>query len=203
MSFPVEILTSISEDCDKEDARHQTEDWLDDIDAELVVVWKEMERFCSVINRSARSKRKLSEATLLQAMASVMYRLLHSSWTFRSFEEALRLALLAFCAQVFLPKLGLNIQDTALSSTYRECLIHIVSSARISSRVSLWFQMVGAVAVFGVGDHVWLGPLLRSSIKRCGIGSWDELAKTMQSFIWIGLLFDGPGEKFFDSMMAN
>jgi hypothetical protein len=164
------------------------------------MVWTAIKEFCNLINWSARSKRKIPEATLMQAMAAFMYRLLHSRFASESFEEAIRLALLAFCTQAFLQLPSLKLQDTSLAGEYRECLINIGTSSLAPAHVVLWLQMVGAVIVFGAQDHEWLKPLLRTSIDVHGIRSWNDLGNVLNSAIWINLLLDQPGERVFNLM---
>ena len=200
MPFPEQISTLKSEIGHHAELDNQSNKFLEDIDEELAIVWTAMERFCSVINRAARLKQRFPEAILLQAMASLMYRLLHSSFASESLEEPLRLGLLAFCSHAFLQLPSLRIHDTALPGAYQECLLNVALSARLPPPLLLWLQMVGAVSIFGIKDQVWLKPLVQSSIERCGIESWSDLADLMNSFVWIDLLFDGRGKEVFESM---
>jgi hypothetical protein len=182
---------------------NQPQTFLDSIDRELAVIWAATRRFCGLVNRAAKSKHKLSERTLLQAMTSIMYRLLHKSSAAHSCDETIRLALLAFCAQSFLQLPNLQIQDTFLPGAYRECLVSGLIPENGSPQLLLWLQMVGAVTVFGTADHAWLKPLLQSSCEKCGVDSWSELADVMNSFIWIGLVFDKPGQAIFSSLISS
>ena len=62
--------------------------------------------------------------------------------------------------------------------------------------------MIGTVSVFSGPDHnVWLLPWLRSTIELCKLESWSEVLDVMNSFIWIGLVFDKPGKHIFDTAM--
>ena len=188
--------------CRKTEGLDTPEAFLDDVDRNLATVWLATKKFCVLVNRAASSKRKLPEATLLQAMASITYRLLHRRYAAHSFDETLRLALLAFCSRTFLQLPTIRIEDTCLPSAYRECLLSIGICRKASSRILLWLQTIGIVAVFGQADHAWLKPLLRSSIEGCGVESWSELADIMNSFIWIGLVFDRPGRDIFSNLMS-
>ncbi|KAJ9615338.1 hypothetical protein H2200_001413 [Cladophialophora chaetospira] len=177
--------------------------FLDNIDQDLAAVWKATRRFCVLVSRAATSRRKLPEGNLLQALASIMYRLLHRSYTGRSFNETLRLALLAFCSRIFLQLPVIRIEDTHLSNAYRECLLEVDTAQAATPRLMLWLQMIGIVAVFGSTDRAWLSPLLRSSFERCGIGSWRELADVMNELVWIGLVFDRPGRDVLNTLLLD
>ncbi len=175
----------------------------DDINQSLAEVWLATERFCTLVNGATKLKRRLPEAILLQTMASIMYRLLHMCFAALSFNETIRLALLAFCSQAFLQLPNLKIEETCLPSAYRECLASVSSSRKISPRLLLWLHMIGAVSVFGTADHVCLRPLLHASIRQCGVNSWSRLKDAMNTLIWIELVFDIPGEAVFNSMIAS
>ncbi|KAK6064269.1 hypothetical protein SCUP515_11867 [Seiridium cupressi] len=72
------------------------------VSADLVQAWEYVMRFCSAINSAAENKRQLPKETLLNVMASVMYRLLHmKNFDKTSVNEAIRLGLLAFSSQIF------------------------------------------------------------------------------------------------------
>ena len=162
-----------------------------------------MGKFCLVINQAAGSKRKLKEDHLLRAMASVMYRLLHMSFALGSMNEAVRLGLLAFSYQTFLQPPNVRTRQTSLIDTYRDCLLNIAVAGNDHTEMMLWLQMVGAVAVFSAPDNTWLRPMLQSSIYRCKLGSWSELATLLKSFLWIDFVHDKPGRDIFDGVMLR
>ena len=181
--------------------RNQTLAFIDNIDEELALVWKGVEGFCSAMDLIPNSKRRVPESTITKAMASFMYRLLHAHFASESFDEVLRIGLLAVCSRVFLNLPSLNGQDTSLRGAYRQSLVNIVPLASVPAHIVLWLQMIGAICVFDAGDDVWLQRLLRSSMERCNVASWGDLAGVMNSVIWIGLLFDEPGRHLFNLIM--
>jgi hypothetical protein len=203
MPYPDWISTFIPKKTNTTDPHYNLEQFLDNTDEELATVWRAMKRFCSLINRAVKTKRKLPEETLLETMASVMYRLLHMSFASGSFDAAIRLGLLAFSSHVFLQWPDVRMQNLHLSTIYRECLVNLDVLEESSSRSLLWLLMIGAISVFTEPDDAWLKPWLRSNIELCKVESWSELRGIMNSFIWIGLVFDKPGKDIFDSVMLS
>ena len=197
--FPNELSVFRSDTMERTD---QLEIFPYDIDQDLAEIWLATSRFCGLVNRARKSKRRFPEATLLQVITSVMYRLLHLCFSALSLNEAIRLALLAFCSQTFLQLPNLKTDDTFLRNAFWECLVNISTSWDESPRFLLWLQMIGAVSVSGAADHVSLGPLLRTSFQKCGVSSWSGLLNVMNSMVWIGLVFDKPGERVYNSVMV-
>jgi hypothetical protein len=88
------------------------------------------------------------------------------------------------------------------ASMFRGCLTKKASS-HLSSQLWLWLLMVGAVAVFDVGDDEWLKPLLLVNMRFCEIDSWSKMQELLKSFMWIGLVYDKPGKSVFGSTIAK
>lgn len=172
------------------------------IDHELARAWKVMSDFCSVINFAADSGQRISTETLLDTMASVLYRLLDMCFEAGSSDEAIRLGLLTFSCSVFLQWRYLGMSYPYFTFMVRDCLARLQSS-QISSQLLLWLLMVGAVSVFDASDDEWLTPLLLVNIGLCEIDSWSKMQDLMKSFMWIGLVYDKPGKGVFDSTVAR
>lgn len=201
MPYPDQISTFISKKSNATGPKCNSDGFLDNIDKELATVWRAMKRFCSLINRAVKTKRKLPEKTLLETMASVMYRLFHMSFPSGSFDAAIRLGLLAFSSHVFLQMPDVRTQNRHLSTIYRECLFNLDVLQAGSSRIALWLLIICAISVFTESDNTWLKPWLRSNIELCKVESWSALRDIMNSFVWTGLVFDKPGKDIFDSVM--
>jgi len=199
--YPEQISTMMSKKTYIMHRPFSSEEFLDDIDKELATVWRATKEFCSLINRSTQTKRKLSEGTLFETIASIMYRLLYISFASDSLDEAIRLCLLAFATHVFLQWPSARMQNAHLSTRFRGCLVNLTVVRERLCPILLWLLMIGAISVFGEADDQWLKPWLRSSIEMCEVGSWDELRDIMGSVIWINLVYDKPGKDIFDSAM--
>ena len=168
---------------------------------ELAGIWKIMSEFCSVINFVADSGQCISVKTLLETIASVMYRLLGMNFDAGSSSEAIRLALLAFSCSVFLQWQLLGMSYPPLISAFRNCLATI-NSQQMSPPLVLWLFMIGAVLVFDATDDWWLKPALLVKMGLCEIRSWSEMQHLLKSTMWIGLIHDKPGRHAFDSIIT-
>ncbi|KAI0117423.1 hypothetical protein F4814DRAFT_286769 [Daldinia grandis] len=183
------------------------------LDAELVIAWRTMKQFCTLVNRAAAAGRKLPKIDLLDTMASVMYRLLHMCFARGSPSEVVRLGLLAFCSGVFLQWASVRLPYTHFPTMYRDNLVNLEFPAPNNDcsginnfptpRLLLWLLTVGAVSVFGgVDNEAWLKSWLRVNLDLCGIDSWPAMCGALDSFMWVGVVQDGPGKAVFDSTMS-
>ncbi|KAK9420521.1 putative Transcription factor domain-containing protein [Seiridium unicorne] len=172
--------------------------------ADLVQAWEYVMRFCSTINSAAETKRQLPKETLLNAMASVMYRLLHmNNLDITSANEAIRLGLLAFSSHIFLNWQNMKAPHTQLPDTYRRCLLNLKSPGALPSQVLLWLLMIGSVSVFSAVDGVWLLPWMRVNIGLCDTDDWHKLRRELKACPWIDVLHDKPGREIFDSAVLS
>ncbi|OQU94001.1 hypothetical protein CLAIMM_00426 [Cladophialophora immunda] len=184
--FPDQMWVPIPKSVDTAACWPYSEQFLSAINEDLATAWRAMKRFCLQINRAARTKRKLSEEFLLEATASVMYRLLHMTFATGTLDAAVRLGLLAFSSQVFLQLPDVRVRRTSLSTAYQECLVGLDILKEQWPPLLLWLLIVGGVAVL---DEP--------------VGSWNDFRNMMDSFMWIGLLFDKPAKDVFYSAVAS
>ncbi|MCJ1385514.1 hypothetical protein MMC17_008637 [Xylographa soralifera] len=182
-------------------SQYQSARFFDDMADDLAGIWKIMSEFCSVINFVADSGQCISVETLLETVASVMYRLLGMNFGAGSSDEAIRLGLLAFSCSVFLQWQYLGMSYPPLTSAFRNCLA-TMNSQQMSAHLVLWLFMIGAALVFDATDDWWLKPALLVSMGICETRSWSEMQHLLKSSMWIGLIHDKPGRRVFDSTIA-
>ena len=174
------------------------------IDADLVQAWTSLKRFCLTINSAAEHKRQLPKETLLNAMASVMYRLLGmKSFDSTSIDEAVRLGLLLFSSHIFLNWQGVKPRHTYLPHRYRSCLLSLKLPGALPPETFVWLLMVGSIAVFTPADDAWLLPWLQGNIELCGAHDWTELHGRLKAFPWIDFLHDKTGQEIFDAAVSS
>jgi hypothetical protein len=172
--------------------------------ADLDQSWAFLKRFCSTINSATEMKRQLPKETLLNAMASVMYRLLRmNSFNSTSIEEAIRLGLLVFSSHIFLDWQDVNIPRAHLARDYRTCLLNLKLPGTIPSQILLWLLMIGSLPVFTPANDPWLLPWMRVNIDLCEAHTWSELRGQLKEFPWIDILHDKPGQAIFDAAMLS
>ncbi|KAI8965291.1 hypothetical protein F5Y11DRAFT_344733 [Daldinia sp. FL1419] len=184
------------------------------LDTELAIVWCNMKQFCALVNHTAAAGHKLSEEILLDSMASVMYRLLHTCFARGSLSEVVRLGLLAFCSSVFLQWTSVRLPYTYFPAVYRDNLMNLeflIADCDYTNtdsfsvpRLLVWLLMVGAVSAFdGPDSETWLKPWLRVNLELCDIDSWSTMRAVLDSFMWIGLVQDTLTRSIFESAMSS
>ena len=181
---------------------HVSEKLLNEVDIEVAQAWQVMKKFSTLINLATQAERKISKDTLLETMASVMYRLLHMRFTFGSVSETIRLGLLAFSSHVFLQWRDIKPSYLHFPTAYRHCLVDQEASARFSPQIMLWLLMIGAISVFTGADDEWLIPCLRAHIRLCEAEQWNEMRDILKSFMWIDCLHGKPGKTVLDSVVS-
>jgi len=175
--------------------------FLEDVDNDLAQAWTIILDFCSIINFAVDSELRISTETFLDTMASVTYRLLDMHFEAGSKDEVVRLGLIAFLCSVFLQWKHLGISYSHFTSMFRNCLLEMIPD-RIAPEFMIWLLIVGAVSVFDERDDSWLKPLLRAYIDLRGIDEWNEVQELLKQFLWIGLVYDKPGKRVFESAVA-
>jgi hypothetical protein len=174
------------------------------ISEDLVQAWAFLKRFCSTINSAFEHKRQLPKETLLNPMASVMYRLLRmNSFDPTSIDEAIRLGLLAFSSHIFLDWQDVKLPHTYLPKIYRNCLLNLKLPGALPSQNLLWLLIVGSLSIFTEADDHWLIPWVRANIELCGAHDWSELRGQLKAFPWIDFLHDKPGQAIFDAAVLS
>ncbi|KAJ5587588.1 uncharacterized protein N7459_003353 [Penicillium hispanicum] len=174
-----------------------------DLNDDLAQAWTAMKKFCSAINSAAQRNRQLTKETLLNAIGSVMYRLVdmkHLDPT--SIDEAVRLGLLAFSSHVFLQCKDVQLPHTYFPRRYRHCLLNL-RVQDIPPQILAWLLVIGAISVLSPADDSWLMPWLRVNCDMCGAQGWEELRGRLKGLLWIDILHDRPGQAIFKTAMST
>lgn len=205
--WPLIRTSNYARPLDKNDPLEQLQDdvkgLLQKLDPELANVWIAMLEFCTLINTAAETGGvKMSEQAFLHSMGSIMYRLLHQRFELGSLDEACRLGLLAFSSPVFLHWNRVELPDQKFTSTYRESLSKLdPMKTKIAPKESLWLLMIGALSMsYELDGFAWIEPRLQKDIEACGLLTWASVRESLNSFLWIGLVYDKPGEDIFNSI---
>jgi uncharacterized membrane protein len=161
-----------------------------------------MSEFCALINFAATSGQLISTKTFLDTMVSVMYSLIGMRFITRTKDEVIRIGLLAFSCNAFLQWKNIGMSYSHLAFMFKSILTSSASEY-ISPQLMIWLLTVGAISVFDVKDDVWLAPLLRNNIMLCGIESWMNMQRLLESFIWIAFVNDKPGKRVYELALAT
>ncbi|KAF3153699.1 hypothetical protein TWF225_010666 [Orbilia oligospora] len=175
-----------------------SEKFLENVSPRLAEAWTFLKGFCYVMNSAAESDRRLPQSTLMNAMTSIMYRLISMSFKEESIDEAIRLGLLSFSSYIFLRWQGVTLAYIHLPSVYKSSLVNLNLSDEFPPEMILWLLMVGAIAVFEGEDDVWLKPWLRVNFELCGVNGWEDLKGVLKGLMWVGFAFDKAGEEVYE-----
>ena len=162
-----------------------------------------MKQFSVRINLAHKTKSKLPKELLLDAMVSIMYRLIHMSYGHSSLDECIRLGLLTYSSSIFLQWKDTRMSYHNFSTAYRNCLTSSRFSDMVPYYFQLWLLMTGAVSIFNEHDDQWLKPNLLSIFNSCSLDSWDQARDILRSIMWIDLLHDHLGKRYFDSVVSD
>lgn len=181
---------------------HNAQILLYGIDGELAQVWRLMKHFCTLINLATATKRQITKETLLETMASVMYRLLYMSFPSGSTSEMVRLGLLAFSSHIFLQWLDIKLSYRHFHASYRKCLKGMETLNVLPPSIMLWLLMIGAISVFTEADDERLELSLRRYILLCEGEPWSRVRVILKRFLWIDCLHDKQGKAIINSLWS-
>lgn len=185
------------------DTQGNQDNLADELDDELAKAWSIVKQFSARINLAYKTRRKLPKELLLDAMASIMYRLMHMSYRHSSLDECIRLGLLAYSSSIFLQWRGTTMSFHSFSTDYRACLTSSHFLDLLPHYLQLWILMTGAVSILKEEDYQWLKPQLLSITNSCGLHSWYQARDTLHSVMWIDLLHDHLGKRYFNSVFGD
>ncbi|KAF3766448.1 hypothetical protein M406DRAFT_224174, partial [Cryphonectria parasitica EP155] len=151
--------------------------------------------FCALLNYATESRRKIPQETLLNTMASVMYRLLYLSFPTNSLDEIVRLGLMGFCTNIFLQWSKVNLPYPHLSRTFKGCLSNL--SIPIAPHTMLWVLVSGGISLCTQDDDEWLVPWIQTTANICSARTWSQCRDILKNFLWIDFVHDELGQKLF------
>jgi hypothetical protein len=169
------------------------------VDSQLASAWSSMTDFCCVINLAAETQQRISVETFLHSMASIMYNLLDMHFEASSWDETIRLGLLSFSCNVFLPWSHLATPLPHLHSILRNHFASLAANfPALPPKLLVWLLMAVAVTISGESDSDWVYGLLRDAISLCEIKCWSQMRDMLMSLMWIEIVHDKLGKGVFD-----
>ncbi|OAG10811.1 uncharacterized protein CC84DRAFT_495861 [Paraphaeosphaeria sporulosa] len=175
------------------------------LDPKLSSVWAAMSHFCAMMNIAARNPTaRVTAETFLQAMSSILYRLLHLRFEEDTLNETFRLAILAIAAPTFLDWKTVYWLNGHFTLVWRQALETVLAESTFTPRDRVWLLMVGTLSF--AHDLDFLARLidgLRTLTEHCEILTWNALRELLGSYMWIGTLFDKPGAGVFEAVSAD
>ncbi|KAI1610931.1 hypothetical protein EDD36DRAFT_420957 [Exophiala viscosa] len=184
--------------CNDEKCPQDNVDLLRDMDHDLATAWRIMRRFCLLVNLGTQIQRLIHPEIIVETMTAVTYRLLYMNFITGSVDEVIRLGLLAFCHHIFLQWQDIRLPYYRFPTGYRNRILGVKPSQRLSPQVVLWLMMTGAISLYDTSEESWLRESLRDYADRCQVKSWKEMQETLKCCMWVVLLDDQPGRQIYN-----
>ncbi|RSM05333.1 hypothetical protein CEP52_006360 [Fusarium oligoseptatum] len=174
------------------------------LDKRLANVWKDLQEFAMLGNIAHQTSRKLQPNTFSEIMVSILYRLLALSFPESPIEDALRVGMIAFTAAMFFRWRSMNQRQQYLDDTFRETLSKLKdASAQPPLSVLFWLLMVWTITVSQNSEQNVFSKWMDDILQDLGLSSWSDAQKTLKSVLWVGCLFDDPGQQAFDIILSK
>ena len=169
-----------------------------DLDRGLATCWQVMRRFCLLVNLAAQTQASIHAELIYGTMIAVMYRLLRMDFSPGSLDQCIRHGLVVFSYHIFLQWQDVRLPYTYFPNMYKDCVLDLKLTGRVSSRLMLWLLMIGASSLYKVEEEEWLRLVLREHVEKCQVRTWNEMQDILKSYMWIGLLDDRTGKEIFE-----
>ncbi|RSL45492.1 hypothetical protein CEP53_010767 [Fusarium sp. AF-6] len=174
------------------------------LDKRLANVWKDLQEFAMLGNLAHQTSRKLQPNTFSEIMVSILYRLLAMSFPESPIEDALRVGMMAFTAAMFFRWRSMNQRQQYLDGTFRDALSKLKdASAQPPLSVLFWLLTVWTITVSQYPGQNMFSKWMDNVLEDLGLSSWSDAQKTLKSVLWIGCLFDAPGQQAFDTVLSK
>ncbi|KAH8671617.1 hypothetical protein BX600DRAFT_251067 [Xylariales sp. PMI_506] len=182
-------------------------------DVRLVNVWLDLSKFCTAINLAHQTQRKLSSGLAQEALVSIQYRLQSLMYDMddhaaaRNELETVRLAMLAFSTTLMteVQKLPSHYpHSTAQLEQRLQSLDRDFIGAEEEDRgkLILWLTFIRSLIPFDkVEDNDWVGNQLSRTRRVLGLTCWAEARKLIKGFLWVDIIHDEVGKRFFEQNM--
>jgi hypothetical protein len=169
----------------------------------LAEAWSIMQRFSAIANLAVQIKESILPQLIYDTMASVMYRLLRTTFDRGSINETIRLGLLAFTHHIFLRWEYLKTPNNHLAAVLRYNLQCGRMDEAAPPKLRLWLLMVSAVSLYSINDESWLRAQLKQYMVLCGATTWVKTREALKSLMWIDLLHEKAGATAFDAVSVE
>ncbi|KAJ9137498.1 hypothetical protein NKR23_g9042 [Pleurostoma richardsiae] len=174
-------------------------------DMRLVNTWRDLREFTMAVNLAHQAQRKISPEVFQEALISIQYRLHHLSYDKHDRHDMLRIAMLAYTTTIFLEVHG-------APARYRNLAAQLTTVLRSPEqqpgdrwlKLSLWYVFVGGLSVLDSPENYpWLEEQLCRKTQALGLTDWMETRQVLKSFIWVDVVNDRVGKRFFDRAMKS
>lgn len=159
-----------------------------------------MRDFCSLANHLRQTGDKLDPQVLQDLMLSLQYRLLLLDYDKDErffFEEAIRVALLAFKVSLFMQANIRHPYEPLCASLKMSVEKLDLSNSRLGD-LKLWMLFVSSMILFDAYD-----PWVLAAVGGMTRGqTWEEVHGRLNGVMWIHAIHDAQGKRLFERALA-
>ncbi|KAF7562841.1 hypothetical protein G7046_g1284 [Stylonectria norvegica] len=167
-------------------------------DPKLLTVWADLSEFSKTVNDAAESGNKIPAEYYGRLSSAVPQRLLSLQFDPYSMHELLRLSMLAYMK-------GILVQIDNIGKKLRYLVVRLkvaflaqqLPPAPEQAKLMLWVMFIMSVSIYEDHDQDWLQEAMEQSISSLGLCTWEDTKDVLANFLWIDVVFDEPGERWF------
>ncbi|KAI5467777.1 hypothetical protein BGZ63DRAFT_35931 [Mariannaea sp. PMI_226] len=168
-------------------------------DPRLLNIWADLQVLTRAANEATRTGVKIPQGFFSLVSSTVPPRLLALKSDPSSLAELLRLCMLAYMKSVLIQIDGLGPQMKYLRGSLKYALLsQQFPPVPAFAEFLLWALFVSALSIFENLDEAWLRTALIQTVSLLELGSWTEIRTALKKFLWVDMLYDGPGKRLFD-----
>ncbi|KAH8705808.1 hypothetical protein BGW36DRAFT_368201 [Talaromyces proteolyticus] len=173
-------------------------------DFRLANVWLDLREFIIAINLAHQTHRTISAELFQETLISVQYRLQHLSYNNCDPHEILRLSMLAISNTIFLKADGDTIHYQSSAEKLRVALqFRNPKEDRKGLELNLWLIFVNSIYILDLkGDACLLMRDMRTISRELRLSTWEAIRTVLKSFLWVDVMYDKHGKKFFNEGKA-
>lgn len=173
-------------------------------DPRLLTIWADIREFSSAANKATETGVKMTTSFFIKFVTSAPGRLVNLSLEPGSIDELMRLCMMAYLKSVLIQIEGIGMKMTVLAEDLKAALLaqQRVHAPKLDELL-LWTLFVSAVSVFETSDKDWLSAMMMRTVSSLGLQTWGETRAVLKSFLWINMIFDTAGKRFFDRCMGT
>jgi hypothetical protein len=179
-------------------------------DIRIVNVWHDLAKFTAGVNLAHQTQRKLSSPIVQETLISIQYRLQYLTYDTQIKFETIRIAMLAFSMSIMIEVDGIPLSFPHLKVQLRKHIQPLWQGIAEENgdsgwlKMILWLTFVGRLSVLkGIDDYCWLEAQMLNTGRALGLESWPEARKILKTFLWVDIVHDDAGRRFFQEAMAK
>lgn len=173
-------------------------------DPRLAGVWVDLREFSNAADAVMASGARITARAFTNISESVPHRLLSFRYDPSSFNELLRLSMLAYVKTILIRTKGIGPKMTYLAEKLKSVLLcQLVSADSAQLPLLFWALSEAAISIFEGCGQDWLRMYLVSTMSSLGLGTWPGVRGTLGLFLWTDIFHIWRGGSWLGSASAR